>query len=280
MWHMEAYRSSLSSGVTNTFQQVTAITAGAVLAPSGSGFQVATQLPFLHSLFGVGAHIENIQPQAASFQPLPYPTFQANNVGTAANNPPAFWDLSANPKALRPTEFINMYASQINAGAENEAVFVNFTDNNPLPAPAVASGPSINGNGQFTIAHGTGTTTLTANAWTQVTITLDTALPAGYYALVGCRAVSAGCLAFRIRPIVEPLWRPGGVGTQAATDQDPPNQRFFNPLTGRISPWGVWVYFFQNTFPYVEFWSTSADTVENVYFDLIKISDVVTANTL
>jgi len=280
MWHMEAFRSSLASGATDVFQQVTAITAGAVLAPSGSGFQVSAQLPFLHSLFGVGAHLENIQPQFASQQPLPYLTFAANNKGTAAESPPRFWDLSKNPKALRPTEFFNIFASQTSGGAENEAVFVQWSDNVYTPAPALAAGPSINGNGQFTIAHGTGTTTLTANAWTQVTITLDTPLPAGFYALVGCRAMSAGALAFRIRPIVEPLWRPGGVAVQAAGQLDAPNQRYYNPSTGRVSKWGVWVTFFQNTFPYVEFWSTSADTSEDVFFDLIKISDVVTAGAL
>ena len=136
-------------------------------------------LPYLHSLFGVGAHLENIRPQAASFLPLPYPTFAPNNIGTAAESPARFWDLTKQPKALRPTEEFDIFASQTNAGAETEAVFVNFTDGNMTPAPALSVGPTINGNGQFFTAHATATTTLGANAWTQVTPLLDLPLPAG-----------------------------------------------------------------------------------------------------
>jgi len=280
MFHMEAFRSSLSSGTTNVFQQVTYITAGAVLAPSGSGLQVAAELPFLHSLFGVGANLENIQPQAASFQPLPYPTFSPNNKGTAAEAIPRLWDFSYAPKALRPTEFFNVFASQNSGGAETEAVFVQFTDNRPATAPPIATGPAINGNGMFTTVHATAGVTLTANAWSQVTPTLDSPLPAGTYALVGARVQSAGALAFRVSPVTGPLWKPGGVAVQSQDAADAPNQRFFNPITGKHSNWGIWMTFFQNVFPYVQIWSTSADTTENMWFDLIKLSDATTSNAL
>jgi hypothetical protein len=280
MFHMEAFRSSLASGVTDVFQQVTYISAGALLAPAVSGVQVSAYLSKLHSLFGVGAHLENIRPQAASFLPLPYPTLGPNNIGTAAESPPRFWDFSRAPKALRPTEEFDIFASQTAAGAENEAIFVNFTDGIVAPAPAVSPGPMLNGNGQFFIAHATATATLSANAWTQVTPSLDQALPAGFYALVGARCVSAHALAFRMRPIVEPLWRPGGVACQTADQLDPPGQRFINPVNGGMSHWGTWLTFYQNTVPYVDFWATAGDTVEDMFFDLIKISDVVTANTL
>jgi hypothetical protein len=281
MFHMEAFRSSLASGVTDVFQQVTYITAGARLTPIGNGLAVSVQLSKLHSFFGVGAHLEQIQFQAASFLPMPYPTWAPNNIGTAAESPPRFWDLSLHPKALRPTEFFNVFASQTSGGAENEAVFVNFTDGMMEPAPPLANAPSINGNGQFTIQHATATTTLTANAWTQVTPVLDTpSIPAGYYALVGMRVQSAGALAFRVRPQVEPLWEPGGVACQTADQLDPAGQRYYNPITGRVSKWGTWLKFFQNTVPYIEIWSTSADTKEDMWFDLIKISDVVTAGAI
>jgi len=280
MFHMELFRSALSSGTTDVFQQLTYYSTNAVLAPLVNGMQVSAMLPWLHSFFGVGAHLENIRPQSASMLPLPYPTFAPNNIGTAAETPAKFWDLMMNPKALRPTEEFDIFASQTNGSSETEAVFVNFTDNNPTPAPALATGPTINGNGQFFIAHATATTTLGANAWTQVTPLLDLPLPAGFYALVGARAMSAGALAFRMLPIVEPLWRPGGVAVQVADQLDPPNQRFFNPLTGKRSKWGVWLTFFQNTIPNVQLWSNSADTKEDFFFDLIKISDVVTTGTL
>lgn len=279
-FHMEAFRSSLASGATDVFQQVTFISTGAVLAPAANGMQVSAFLSKIHSLFGVGVTLENIRPQANSFQPAPYPVLGPNNKGTAVESPARFWDFSAYPKAMRPTEEFDIFASQTSGGAENEAVFVNFTDGIINPAPPVSTQSSLNAVGQFFIAHGTGTTTLTANAWTQVTVTLDTPLPAGTYALLGMRAVSAHALAFRVKPINEPVWRPGGVACQTADQLDPVNQRFMNPVTGRVSPWGVWLVFYQNTVPYIEMWATAGDTAEDFFFDLVKVSDVVTAPAL
>lgn len=279
-FHMEAFRSSLASGVTDVFQQVTYITAGAQLAPSGSGLQVSAQLNKLFTIHGVGAHLENIQPQAASFQPLPYPTFGPNNVGTAVESPARFWDLSSSPKVMRPTEFLNIFASQTSGGAENEAVFVQFTDGNNAVAPPVAQAAGLNGNGSFTVVHATATATLTANAWSQVTPVLDTPLPAGNYALVGARVVSATALAFRMHPVNEPLWRPGASACQAADGLDAPNARFINPLNGSISKWGVWLTFYQNVFPFVDIWATAGDTKEDFFFDLIKLSDTTSMGAL
>jgi hypothetical protein len=281
MFHCEVFRSSLASGATDVLQQVTYLTTGgSILAPSASGLQVSAYLNKLHSLWGVSAHLENISPQAASMLPLPYPNLSGNNVGTAVNTPPSVWDFARAPKPLRPTETFNVFASQTSAGAETVTVFVQFTDGIITPAPAIATQPAINGNGMFVQAHATGTTTLTANAFTQVTPTLDNPLPAGQYALVGARVVSAHALAFRMAPINEPLWRPGAPALQAPTDLDFPNARYVNPLTGTISPWGVWFTFFQNTVPNVQIFSTAADTVEDFWFDIIKISDVVTASAL
>lgn len=278
-FHMEYFRSSLASGATDVLQQVTFVNSG-VLAPSGSGVQVSAFLSKLHSLFGVGAHLENISPQAASMLPLPYPNLSGNNVGTATQTPATVWDFALAPKPLRPTETFNIFASQTSGGAETETVFTQFTDGIVTPAPPLATAPALNGNLMFTVAHATAATTLTANAFTQVTPVLDNALPAGQYALVGMRVVTAHALAFRIAPINEPLWRPGGIACQAPTDLDWPNQRYVNPLTGRVSPWGVWVTFFQNTVPNVQIFATAADTAEDMWFDLIKISDVVTAAAL
>jgi hypothetical protein len=278
-FHMEYFRSSLASGATDVLQQVNFVNTG-VLSPSANGVQVSAQLSKLHSLFGVGAHLENISPQAASMLPLPYPNLAGNNVGTLINTPPTVWDFARAPKPLRPTETFNIFASQTSGGAETEVVFVQFTDGVVVPPPALAAAPALNGNGMFTVAHATATTTLTANAFTQVTPVLDNALPAGVYALVGARVMSAKALAFRIAPINEPLWRPGGMAVQAPTQLDFPNQRFVNPLNGMISPWGTWLTFYQNNVPNVQIFSTAADTVEDMWFDLIKISDATTSAAL
>jgi len=278
-FHMEYFRSQNTSGVTNVLQQVNFVSSG-ILAPSANGVQVSANLSKLHSCFGFSAHLERIQLQAASMLPLPYPDLSGDNVGTLINSPPTFWDFSRNPKPLRPTETFNVFASTLAAGNETPAVFVQFTDGIVTPAPPLATQPAINGNGMFTIVHATAAATLTAHAFTQVTPILDLPLPAGQYALVGARVFSAGASAFRLAPINEPLWRPGGIAVQTNTQLDYPGQRYLNPLTGAISHWGVWLTFFQNTVPNVQIYSDSADTAEDFWFDLIKISDVTTSAAL
>ena len=279
-WTLEAFSSSLASGVTDVLQQVTYISAGAILAPSASGVQVSAALSKVHSAFGVGVTLENISLQAASMLPLPYPNLATNNKGTAFESPPRFSDFSRNPKPLRPTETFNVFASQTSGGAETEKVFVQFTDGMVIQPPNLATGPTFNGNGMLTTAHATSGVTLTANAFTQCTPSLDNPLPAGMYALVGARVQCVNGLAFRIKPINEPLWRPGGVCNQVADQLEPPGQRFINPLTGAISHWGVWLTFFQNTLPNVDVWATSAATVQDFWFDLIKLSDITTSGAL
>lgn len=276
MFHMEGFRSSLASGVTNVFQQVTYVSVNSQLTALNLGVQIPVELMYLHSLFGVGATLENLQPQANSWLPAPFPELAPNNVGTAIASPAKVWDFSRNPKAFRPTEEFKMFASQTSAGAEVEAVFFNVCDGPPAPLPTVANGPTLNGVGQFFVAHGTAATTLVANAWTSVIPVLDQALPAGRYALVGARVMSAHALAFRIKPTVQPLWRPGGAAVQTAGQFDPPGQRYVNPLTGQITHWGTWVTFYQNTVPQVDIFATAADTAEDIFFDLVKISDIVT----
>src|SRR6266404_1768312 len=147
---LEAFRSSLASGVTDVLQQVTYISAGAILAPSALGLQVSANLSKLSALWGVGANLERIQAQAASMLPLPYPDYAPNNIGTAVESPAKYWDFTRGPKPLRPTETFNIFASQTSGGAENEVVFAEFTDGLITQAPPLAIGPAINGNGMFT----------------------------------------------------------------------------------------------------------------------------------
>lgn len=280
MRHVEVFSSSLASGVTDVLQQLSYVFANAKLGKSANGLQVSAMLSKLGAFWGVGANLENISPQAASMLPLPYPNFAPNNIGTAIESPAKYWDFMRNPKPLRPTETFDIFASQTSGGAEVETVFTEFTDGIITAAPPLSQGPSVNGNGMFTSVHATANTTLTAAAWSQVTPALDLPLPAGTYALVGARVMSATALGFRMKPINDVSWYPGGVAVQAPDQFEAPGQRFINPLTGAISHWGIWFTFFQNTVPNVDIWATAGDTKQDLWFDLIKLSDVVTANAL
>jgi len=56
-------------------------------------------------------------------------------------------------------------------------------------------------------------------------------------------------------------------------------QRGISPLTGNFSDWGVWMTFYQNVPPQVEFFATSADTAEEMWFDLVYLGPQVLTGT-
>lgn len=99
----------------------------------------------------------------------------------------------------------------------------------------------------------------------------DQALYAGTYALIGARCFSATGLFFRMFPAMGSKWRPGGICVQAYDQLDPINQRGFSYGSPGIGGWGVWLSFFQNVPPQVEFFATAADAAEEGWFDLVYL---------
>lgn len=257
MFHFEMFSSSIASGIT-TRAQVTSVFNG-VVPTLNKGFQVPNDLRYLHSVFGVGAHIGEVQPQTPAFAPWPYPNLNPNNRGTAFESPVRGWDFSLNPLPMNPTDELDMFATQ-NAGAgEVQYIGINFSDGTIVPAP----------QGKFLSAHWTAGVTLTAGAFTAIVPAIDTALPAGLYALVGCRVFSATGLFFQVLPASQPLWRPGGTCVQAYDSLDPPNQRAGGIYGYRNQGWGQWLQFRQNVPPTINVFATAADTAQEGWYDLV-----------
>ena len=279
MFHMELFSSSIATGA-NTFGQLTYFTPDNILAKQVNGLQVSPTLPFLHSYGGVGAHLVHVRAQANSMLPFPYISSSPNNRGSAFESPPRMWDFSKWPLALKPTEEFDIFASQNSGGNETEYVAVQFCDGPPTPLgvavnpTGIAAAPSM--PGRFFSAHWTATTTLTAGQWSLVQPAFDQSLYAGYYALVGARCFSATGLFFRMFPSFGPLWRPGGFCVQAYDGMDAMNQRYMNSFGMEPGGWGVWLTFYQNVPPQVEFFATSADTAEEGWFDLVYLGPQVT----
>lgn len=279
MFHLELFSSSIASGA-NTFAQINYVKSDNVLAPLNNGVQVSPQLPFLHSVFGVGSHMVEVRAQANSMLPFPYYTLSPNNRGSAFESPPRAWDLSRFPVGLKPTEEFDIYGTQNSGSGETQYVAVQFCDGPVQPYLANVNPQSLTTNsyspGRFFIAHWTATTTLTAGAWTQVQPTFDQSLPAGYYALLGARTYSATGLFFRMFPAMAPLWRPGGACVQAYDGMDIANQRYAPAYSFMPSGWGVWLNFYQNVPPQVEVFATSADTAEEGWWDVVYLGPQVT----
>ncbi len=259
MFHFEMFSSSIATGIT-TRAQVTSISNG-VVPTLNKGFQVPAQLPFLHSVFGVGAHLGEVQLQTPAFLPFPYPNLNPNNRGAAFESPARIWDFSASPLPLNPTDELDCYATQNLGTPETEYIGINFTDGVAAPIP----------NGKFLSVHWTAAVTLTAGAMSPVLPVLDSALPAGMYSLVGVRVFSATGLFFQMLPASQPLWRPGGICVQAYDSLDPPNQRAAAVFSARAGGWGEWLRFRQNVPPQVNVFATSADTAQEGWFDLVYV---------
>jgi len=173
------------------------------------------------------------------------------DIGNESSNP---YPLTLFP--LRPYQLVSGEGARVavvNDGASASDVYALafFTDGNfTLPA------------GEFLSLRMTGTTTLTADAWSLATMTLSQQLEAGRYAIIGMRAEAAGLVAARLVIPGSPF-RPGVVGVDTADDVESPDFRM-----GKLGNWGE----FEHTFPpQVEFLSFSADTAETVWLDLVKV---------
>jgi hypothetical protein len=259
MFHLEYFSSSIATGAS-TMAQITAVYNG-VVPKLNNGFQTPAAMPYVHSVFGVGAHQVRLRLQSPRFLPFPYPDLNPSNRGTAFESPVRAFDFSNAPLALNPTDEIDMYGSQNAGSGETQYAALQFTDNVKLPVPA----------GQWFTVHSTGSTTLTAGAFTAVQPTFDYALPAGNYALIGARYFGASALFFQMLPVQQPLWRPGGVGVQAYDQLDPVNQRYGGWVSTPTANWGTWLTFRQNTPPAVNCFATSADTAQEFWYDLVYL---------
>lgn len=163
--------------------------------------------------------------------------------------PTPWMDLFDTPIPLQEGEVLRALAAEDAAGAARTTAIVWLSDG---PIQPVA--------GDIRTFRATGTTTLVANAWSPVPLTLDQVLPVGNYTLVGARVVCAGGQAFRFIAQRE-AYRPGGIAFDADSDLDV--ERF---RRGRA---GAWFDFTQRSVPQVEVLSNSADAAETVFLDVI-----------
>jgi hypothetical protein len=163
------------------------------------------------------------------------------------------------PVALRPSEELEFQAAEDAAGASAVYGVVTLGPAELPPMP----------EGQLREVRATGTTALTANAWTTVSLTPDLSLEPGIYTLVGFLPISANCIAARAL-ITGQVYRPGMpglAGTEAtAVDFD------------AIVDLGIMGYamgeFSHLTFPQFQFLASAADASETVILWVVRTGEV------
>ena len=249
MFHLAAYSSSIANG--SVLLQVTNLT-DPIIATSNKGFFVKEGLNNIGWVLGAGTNATRYQLSSGSIRKMFPWDFDSVNVGAVLENPVRYFDFMAAPIPLDNNEELDAYFLQSNAGAEQAYVLIAFCD-----------GPFAKVTGRMQTMHAVGSTTLVANSWTAVTLTLDNGLDGGIYAVVGLSAFSAGALAARLVPRGSSPFRPGVPAAQARDQAKPSNWRY--------GGWGEFLRFPNTAVPQVEFLSVSADTAEEVYLDLIKV---------
>lgn len=168
-------------------------------------------------------------------------------------NNPRLCDYRAGPLLLKALEEIEVAGtSGLASGTERFFSGLWVSDTLALqPIPA----------GNIVTMRGTSTTTVTANAWTQLTTTWQDTLPFGTYAIVGLTHQSANAQLARL-VINGQLWRPGSLSVTALGNAG--NRAF---LKGGM---GVWGTFRSVAMPIVEVLANAADASHEVYLDFIR----------
>ena len=245
-----AFDSSIPTG--SVLVDCKSIVDAGVATQSGDGYVLDARMKLLLGAYAFGANIKRAQIQTPKFNLLAYQEVTALNQAAAAayeRNKLDFYLDGA--RSLAETETLITQVYQGGTAAENDRVLVWLCDTLPTPVK----------KDHFTIRF-TGSATLTADAWSTVTPTLDRNLPAGKYQIIGARLNSAGGIGFRVN-IPGYNFRPGGVCVQNDQALDPEGQRH--------GGWGVWGEFEQNLLPVFDVLSTSADTSQSGELDLIKV---------
>lgn len=219
---------------------------------SGDGYIVADPLNQIVMAYGFGTNLTRVQLQTPTLALLNDPDIQpVDTAAPTAGSAPALVQFKDYPRKMKATETLQAQVIQSNAGAEQIIVGVWIADG-PLKPLAGA---------EIMTVRWTGTTTLTANAWSSVIPTLGQNLLPGKYQIVGARMKGATAVLFRM--IVQGYApRPGGVAVTLDTAQDPPGQRY--------GGWGVWAEFQSNLIPNIEVLATAADTAQTGWLDLVK----------
>jgi hypothetical protein len=213
---------------------------------------VVPSLNKLAGILGIGAYISDLQLDAPSLRRTALQDISKLCIAAEPTVPTPWEDLFEKPRTLDVAEPLSAAVSNsATASTTRVSVLAFLSDGKIEPVPGEI----------FTVRASAGAT-LTPYTWTNAALTFRQTLPAGKYAVVGMRAQSDGLIAARLVFPGSP-WRPGCIGFDTMSDVDV--DRF------RMGKAGVWGIFDHVAPPTVDFLSSSADTSEIVWLDLVKV---------
>lgn len=165
---------------------------------------------------------------------------------------PNFMDVRQNPFRLKKDEGI-IWESTDSAAGPNNHYILSVLSPRLDPAPV----------GDMYTIRGTSTTAAVASTWTTITVTWDSDLPQGIYAVVGGMYIATNAIAFSC--IFEgQYWRPGGLGSANAGVR--PYAAF---LKGGFGKWGQ---FRSLNPPGIRVLNDGTDAVHTLFLDVVKVA--------
>jgi hypothetical protein len=252
--HLAAWSDSIDSA---TLTRIRNLVDDILNRPSVDRYRVPTEYSFIHWAAALGPNITRAQivtptlgVQRQSLEIIP------RRRGASAFSLTAIEIFKPfTPIALTPDEDLEVQAAEDAVGASAVYALIAL---GPATLPPPPAGP-------IRRIRATASVTLTANAWSTVTLTPDLSLEPGIYTLINFIPISAGVIAARAL-FVGQVFRPGMpglAGTEAAAvDYD-------DALFRQLGYYAMGT-FKHTDFPQFQFLSSTADTSETVIMDVVK----------
>lgn len=242
--HAVLYRSSVSAGAS--FTSLTAIpftfdtlTNNKILPNFDCDLMIATSF---------GVNMSALRLQTPLIQATALDHLRPFGIAATAGTNPNTADFSDFPIALRMTENIDIQASSSDAGAQTYNSILQLGDRKyTLP-----SGPTYN-------IFASGTTTLSAGAWTRVPLTFADNLPNKLFSIIGFEAISATGILSRLNI---PSWPMAPGYPTVASIGNRMNDVQYLPQFGELGR------FNNQALPALEQFSTAADTAQSVWLKI------------
>ena len=210
---------------------------------------IISDLPLIIGATAYSAHLSRAQLRAPSLQSPDYPLITPVMVARPTSSLDQRWtDLRSGPISVKPGEAL---LAQEQHSTSTEHVYIGVLLADKVPAPVAQP---------FRTVRLTGTTTLTADAWTACALTFDDQLPFGNYDIIGARFESASGVFFRIG-VPGFAYRPGGPGLIDANSGD--------VAMFRAGGLGVWFTFKSTQTITADVLGTAADTAQTLYLDIV-----------
>lgn len=248
MHHTVVYRGSVPAGSSDV--KLTLIQGAGDVSDGSGNYFPPQDLTLLYGL-SFGSDIYEARIVTPTLRELSPHYLRPVNVSSTIGSNAAFVDESDFALKLKAREGIEVQVANSGAAANTATVILGLLVR-PIDPP----------RGERRRVKLTGSTTLTANVWTNVGLTQANTLPAGRYAVVGMQAFGTTLYACRLR-FPDSAWAPGVPCVQSVS-QRPPD-------TMRQHDWGVFGYFDQSAVPTLECLASAGDTSQTLFLDLVRL---------